>query len=77
MGELDVMGRMLIVFGVLLIVVGGLILLFARLGPFGRLPGDIVIERENFSCFFPLTSMILLSILLTIVLNVLVRLLSR
>ena len=70
-------GRMLIFFGAMLIVFGGLFLLFGRLGGigFGRLPGDIVIQRDNFSCFFPLTSMILVSILLTILLNLIARLL--
>lgn len=70
-------GRMLIFFGVMLMVFGGLFLLFGRLSGvgFGRLPGDIVIQRDNFSCFFPLTSMILVSILLTILLNLIARLL--
>ncbi len=79
MNEFDTMGRMLIVFGLLITVVGVLMLLMGRLGAwgFGRLPGDIVIRRDNFSCFFPLTSMILLSVLLTLLLNLLVRLLGR
>ncbi len=76
MAGFEDIGRMLIFFGMLLILFGGLFLLFGRLGGIGlgRLPGDIVIQRDNFSCFFPLTSMILLSILLTIILNVLARL---
>ncbi len=76
MAGFEDMGRMLIFFGLMLVVIGGLILLFGRLGSigFGRLPGDIVIQRDNFSCFFPLTSMILVSILLTILLNLLARL---
>ncbi len=75
----DTMARMLIFFGILLIVIGMLILLLGRLGGlgFGRLPGDIVIQKDNFSCFFPLTSMILFSILLTLLLNLLARLLGR
>ncbi len=75
----DAMARMLIFFGVLLILIGVLMLLLGRLGGlgFGRLPGDIVIHKDNFSCFFPLTSMILLSILLTLLLNLLARLLGR
>ncbi len=71
------MGRMLIFFGIMLILFGGIFLLFGKMGSFGlgRLPGDIVIHRDNFSCFFPLTSMILLSIVLTVLLNLLTRLL--
>ncbi len=76
MAGLEDIGRMLVFFGVMLILFGGLILLFGRLGGIGlgRLPGDIVIQRDNFSCFFPLTSMILISILLTLLLNLLARL---
>ncbi len=37
--------------------------------PFGRLPGDIVIERENFTFYFPITTMILLSIVLSLLFN--------
>ena len=60
--------------GIILFVVGGLIFLAAKFGlPLGRLPGDIRIEREGFSFYFPLASSILISIILTIVLNVLLR----
>ena len=45
--------------------------------PLGRLPGDIVIHRDGFTCMFPIATSILLSILLTIVLNLIVRLWSR
>lgn len=74
MNEFVDIGRMLIFLGVMLIVLGGFLFLIGRVGPWGRLPGDIVIQRDHFSCFFPLTSMILLSILLTIILNVILRL---
>jgi hypothetical protein len=59
----------LITIGVIL-VIAGLILYFAggRLTWLGRLPGDIRIERENFKLYFPLTTMIILSLLLTLIL---------
>ncbi len=77
MGGFEDLGRLLIFFGLILVGMGVLVLALGKLGTigFGRLPGDIVIQRENFSCFFPITSMILLSILLTILLNLLARLL--
>lgn len=61
------MQRTLIVIGLALVVVG---LLWPWLGrlPFGRLPGDIVVQREGFSFFLPITSMLLLSLLLTLLL---------
>lgn len=75
----DDLGRMLIFFGLILVGMGLLVIGLGKLGSigFGRLPGDIVIQRENFSCFFPLTSMILLSIVLTVLLNIIIRLFSR
>ena len=71
-------GRYLMIGGIILFVIGGLVFLASKFGiPFGRLPGDIRIERENFSFYFPLSSSIVISILLTIVLNVVVRLIKK
>jgi hypothetical protein len=56
--------RILIVAGVVLLVAGLLWPLITRLG-LGRLPGDIVIERPNFSFYFPLATSILVSVVLT------------
>lgn len=64
--------------GAALIVIGALVWGVGRLGlPLGRLPGDIRIEREGFSFYFPLTTTILLSIGLTILINLLLRLFRR
>ncbi len=61
--------KLLIAAGVLLIVLGLLAWAFqGRLGWLGRLPGDIRIERENFRFYFPVTTMILLSLALSAVL---------
>ena len=71
-------GRFLMIGGIILFVIGGLVFLASKFGiPFGRLPGDIHIERENFSFYFPLASSILISVVLTIILNVVVRLLKK
>ena len=56
--------RILIVAGIVLVVAGLLWPLITRLG-LGRLPGDIVIERPNFSFYFPLVTSILVSVVLT------------
>ena len=58
------MARLLILLGIVLIVVGLLWGPIQRLG-LGRLPGDIVIERENFRLYIPITSAILVSVLLS------------
>ncbi|MBN1573123.1 MAG: DUF2905 domain-containing protein [Deltaproteobacteria bacterium] len=66
MGTGDI-GRMLVVIG-LLIVVLGLFLIFHGKVPFlGKLPGDIIAKRENFTLYFPLTKMILISVILSLV----------
>jgi hypothetical protein len=70
-------GRMLVVLGVVLVVAGGLLWLGGAVGakvPFlGRLPGDIHVERGNWSFYVPLTTSILLSLALTLVLALLSR----
>ena len=62
----DSMARMLIIFGVVLALVGGLFLLVGKIPFLGRLPGDIVLRREHWSLYFPLTTSILISIVLTL-----------
>lgn len=70
--------RIFIIFGLVLLAIGGLLYLAGKVGlPLGRLPGDIRFQGENFSCFFPIVSMLLISIVLTVVLNVIARMLNR
>ncbi len=62
------MGKMLIVLG-LVIVVAGLVLYFSdRIPGIGRLPGDIVVRKENFTFYFPLATSIIISIIITLIL---------
>jgi hypothetical protein len=73
--ELDNIAKILVIVGVIIILIGGLVFLAGRVGlPLGQLPGDIRIQREGFSCFFPMVTMILLSVILTVVVNVIMRL---
>jgi len=68
------LGKAIIVLGAVLIAVGLLLVLLGRTGlPVGRLPGDIIYRRRNFSFYFPLTTSILLSIVLSLVLYFLSR----
>jgi hypothetical protein len=64
--------RWLIILGVVLVVVGLLWPWLSRLG-LGRLPGDIVIERENFRLYIPITTSILISLVLSLILWLLNR----
>jgi hypothetical protein len=63
---MDDIGKLLIVFGVVIVIVGVVLVFFGRIPWLGRLPGDIVIQRDNFSCFFPIATSILVSVILTI-----------
>ena len=65
-------GRIVLLIGVALVVVGGLSVLGVRL-PIGRLPGDIAIAGKNGAFYFPLTTMILASVILTVLWNFLSR----
>lgn len=66
------MQRTLVVVGLLIAVAGVLWPWLSKL-PFGRLPGDIVVDRPGFKLFAPFTSMIVVSLLLTLVLWLLRR----
>jgi len=67
-------GRILIILGITLVVIGGVIMLFGRAGfPLGRLPGDIVYKGRNSAFYFPLTTSILLSLVLSAVLYLISR----
>jgi len=69
------MGRILVILGVALVVIGGIVMLLGRAGlPLGRLPGDIVYHGKNMTFYFPLASCILISIVLSIVLFLIGRL---
>ena len=65
-------GRLILLVGIVLVVVGGLAALGVRL-PFGRLPGDIAIEGERGAIYIPIASMIVLSVILTILANLFFR----
>lgn len=68
------LGKAIVGIGVILVFIGLFLWFFGdKLSWFGRLPGDIRIERPGFSCFFPITTMIILSLVLSIVLSVLGR----
>lgn len=65
-------GKFLILSGVILIFVGAIFVVGEKFG-LGKLPGDISVKRENFSFHFPIVSSIIISILLTVILNIFFR----
>jgi uncharacterized protein HemY len=70
------MARWLIILGVLLILVGVLWPWLTRLG-LGRLPGDVVIERDNFRVYIPIATSIVISVVLSLLLSLILWLLNR
>jgi hypothetical protein len=66
MAGYDGLGKVLILLGVFIILMGLLLLLGEKIPWIGRLPGDIIIKKEKFSFYFPLTTSILISIILTL-----------
>lgn len=65
-------GRTLLLFGALLLLVGGALLLAEKLG-LGRLPGDVVVERKNFRFYAPIATSIVVSLVLTLLANLFLR----
>lgn len=66
------LGRVLVIVGIVLVVVGGLAMLGVRL-PFGRLPGDIAIEGERGGIYIPIVTMVVVSVVLTVLFNLFLR----
>ncbi len=66
-------GKVLVVIGSVVVIVGAVLWKFGSFGPLGRLPGDIAVQRENFSFHFPIVTCLLLSALATLVMWLLRR----
>ena len=75
---METLARYLMIGGIALFLIGGGVYLAAKFGiPLGRLPGDIRINGENGSFYFPITSSILVSVIFTLILNIISRFLNK
>jgi hypothetical protein len=70
-------GKCLILAGIFLILAGILFVFWQKIPFLSRLPGDIVIRKKDFSFFFPLTTCIIISLVLTILINFILRILGK
>jgi len=70
MSPFQEIGKLLLIFGGLLALLGLLLIVAPKIPWLGRLPGDILIKKDNFVFYFPLATSILLSILLTILFSI-------
>lgn len=73
MFDMSSLGKTLVIFGLALVFIGALFMLGGRLPWFGRLPGDIMVQRRNFTFYFPLTTSILISVVISLVMFILRR----
>jgi hypothetical protein len=72
--DANTLGRGLLYLGLGLALVGGLVLLLGRVVDLGNLPGDLVYEGQNVRVYVPIATMIVLSVVLTLLLNLVLRL---
>jgi len=70
MGEL---GKLFLLFGVIFIIVGLLFIFGSKIPFLGKLPGDIFIKKEGFTFYFPIATSIIISVILTILINLFFR----
>ncbi|HDO36535.1 MAG TPA: DUF2905 domain-containing protein [Nitrospirae bacterium] len=73
MEPLTDLGKSLILLGVLIVILGGVLVLSGKIPFIGRLPGDIIIQKKNFTFYFPLATSILLSLILSLLFWILSR----
>lgn len=71
--EIQDIGKLIVTLGIFLVVIGALIVLAPQIPYIGKLPGDIYIKRDRFTIYFPLASSILISVILTLLLNFVFR----
>ncbi|MCK9209726.1 MAG: DUF2905 domain-containing protein [Ignavibacteriaceae bacterium] len=64
--DISQIGKMLILFGGIIVLVGIILLSFGKIPFLGKLPGDIIIQRKNFTFYFPIATSLLLSLLLSL-----------
>jgi len=66
--EFSQIGKMLILFGGVLVLVGVVLLSFGKIPFLGKLPGDIIIQKKNFTFYFPIVTSLLLSLVISLLL---------
>ncbi len=77
MQHLELIGRWLVIFGIALALVGGIIWLLGRIPGVQNLPGTIKIQTPGMTCLIPLLASILISLVLTVVFNIIIHIANR
>ncbi len=68
---MESIGRAVVLTGILLIIIGIILIFIHKIPLIGRLPGDIHIQRKNFTLYFPITTCIVISLILTLIMYLL------
>jgi hypothetical protein len=71
------MGKLLILAGLFLVLLGVVVVFWGKIPLLGRLPGDIFLQKGNFQFFFPLVTCLVLSAVLTLIINLVIRLFGK
>lgn len=73
MSGFEGIGRILIIIGIIIVVLGFIFAFGERIPFLGKLPGDIVIKKDGISFYFPVVTLLLLSVVLTLIINFILR----
>lgn len=73
MMAVESIGKALIFLGIVMIFIGTIFVLFGKVPWFGRLPGDLVIKNENMTVYFPIATMLIISVILTVLFNMIAK----
>jgi hypothetical protein len=71
------LGKILLIAGAVIIVVTLLMIFGQHIPFFGKLPGDIFIKKDNFSFYFPIVTFLIISIILTVIINLILYFMNR
>ena len=69
-------GRIIMLCGIILVILGSMVILGGKYNIIGKMPGDLLLDKENIKIYFPITSMLLISLTITIVYNIINRILK-
>ncbi len=75
--NIDLIGKLLLVIGGLIVFIGLLLIFNQQIPFFGKLPGDIFVKKDNFSFFFPIVTFLIISVVLTIIINLVLYFLKK
>lgn len=73
MDSLQYIGKFLVISGIIIIILGAILILSGKIPFIGRLPGDIIIQKKNYTIYIPIATSIIISVLLTLILWIIGR----